>query len=253
MESGKNQAIPETHVQAQRAGSLVRRDRPFNSRKRPPVAVRTEKALPVRRSSRKGKERTGTLGIRHWTFRHSFVIGYFVIGHLTPGAVAGLLWFALCLPGCGYSVGYRAPPGVKTVAVPIFQNSTFGLRRDIEFELTALVRSELHARTELRVVDSADADLILRGNIVEFDEDLVVQGRRNQKEESDVRAVVDLSIEDHVNGYRSSRRVDYVQPFSPALGEVFDDARRETLENLAERIVNALEYWGDYDDFSEQD
>lgn len=159
----------------------------------------------------------------------------------------------LSLPSCGYSVGYRAPPGVKTVAVPIFQNSTFGLRRDIEFELTALVRAEILSRTDLRVVDSASADLVVRGNIVEFDEDLVVQGKRNRKEESDLRAVVDFTIEDYANGFRSSRRVDYVQPFSPVLGEVFDDARRQTLENLAERIVNSVEYWGEYEDFREQD
>ena len=90
--------------------------------------------------------------------------------------------------------------------------------------------------------------MVLRGNIVEFSEDLVVEGRRDRKIESDVRAVVDIVIEDYRNGFRFSRRVRDTQPFSPALGETFAVGRRRALENLAERIVAAAEFWDDYED-----
>ena len=56
----------------------------------------------------------------------------------TGGAVMGLgLWgLLLAGPGCGYSLGYRAPTGVETIAIPIFQNVTFPLWREVEYEVT---------------------------------------------------------------------------------------------------------------------
>ncbi len=164
-------------------------------------------------------------------------------------ALRSLLILAAAAPvGCGYTTGYGTPPGAETVAVPIFHNSTFALRRDLEFELTSLVRRELQARTSLRLVDSGHADLVVRGNIVEFAEERVVEARRNEKIESNVRAVVDLVVEDYVNGYRRVLRVRDDQPFSPVSGETFEQGRRRALENLAERIVARIEYWDDYDE-----
>jgi hypothetical protein len=147
--------------------------------------------------------------------------------------------------GCGYTVGFIAPPGASTIAVPIFHNSTLGLRREIEYELSLLVRRELQQRTELRLVDAESADLVLRGNIVEFREDLVVDENRNRKVESTLSASVDVSLEDHINLARYTRRVTTREPFSPALGETFDETSPRALQNLAERIVAAIEYWGD--------
>ena len=53
-----------------------------------------------------------------------------------------LLLLVVALVGCGYTLGYRRPEGVFNLAVPVFRNETFPLRREIEIELTRAVRQE---------------------------------------------------------------------------------------------------------------
>ncbi|MBI4583943.1 MAG: hypothetical protein HY717_07965 [Planctomycetes bacterium] len=162
-----------------------------------------------------------------------------------PDALAALL--LVLASGCGYTLGYRTPPQVLTIAVPIFHNATFPLRREVEFDLTSLVRQEIQKRTALAVVPEDEADLVLRGTIVDFREHLVVEGRNDAKIESNIDAVVDLVVEDYQNGVQMKRRVRTVEPFSLLAGETFNEGRRRALGNLAERIVAAVEYWDDYD------
>ena len=153
------------------------------------------------------------------------------------------------LVGCGYSLGHRAPPGVRTVAIPIFHNTTFPLRREVEFNLTSAVRQELQRRSSLRLVDSEDADMVLRGTILEFRETLLVEGDRDEKVESSVFAVVSLVLEDKFNGYEVELpRVTTSEPFSPSNQGSFESGSRSVVERLAERIVAAMEYWDDYED-----
>ena len=170
-----------------------------------------------------------------------------------PSLVAILL-IACCASGCGYSVGFRAPPGVYTIGVPIFHNSTFPLRREIEYVLTSEVRREIQTRTELRVVASEDADLVLRGHIVVFREVLVVEGEGDSKIDSNLHAVVRLVMEDSRNGFElRPEPVETVEPFSQAAGETFEDATQRALRDLAKRIVAAIEYWDDYDNEVEEE
>lgn len=168
---------------------------------------------------------------------------WFLLGALAPAAAVPA--------GCGYSLGFQAPPGVSTVAVPIFHNATFPLRREVEHDLTLMVRREIIARTSLRLVPEAEADLVLLGRIIEFREGLVVEGRRDAKVESNVVAVVDVEIIDHRNGYRNRKRVRGTEPFSAEAGESFEEARRRAIGNIAERIVAAMGYFDDYEDGAE--
>jgi hypothetical protein len=165
-----------------------------------------------------------------------------------------LLLLTAALPGCGYSLGYIAPPDVQTVAVPIFHNATFPLRRDVEYKLTSAVRKEILERTTLRLVDSDEAHMVLRGRIVEFRELLVVEGDRDVKVESSVFAAVDLSLEDQVNKFRVQLpRVTTTEPFSARASDSFESSTGNVVERLAERIVAAMEYWDDYDDVALDD
>ncbi|MGH9362899.1 MAG: LPS assembly lipoprotein LptE, partial [Thermoanaerobaculia bacterium] len=123
-------------------------------------------------------------------------------------------WIAVAGTGCGYSLGYQVAPGARTAAVPIFLNTTFPLRREIEFELTSAFRQELLARTRLKLVDeSAGPDLVVRGRIVEFREGLVAEGRRDEKVESSVLATVELEVENYLDGTR--RLVEPVRDIEP--------------------------------------
>ncbi len=150
---------------------------------------------------------------------------------------------ALLASSCGYSLGYRAPPGVETVAVPIFQNATFPLRRGVEYEITSRFREELQARTPLRLVDSRSADLVIVGRVREFRDPTVAEGPHDERIESVLVVAVDLTIEDYVNGTRSEATVEVVEPFSDQLGETAMSVRSRAFKNLAERMALAVESW----------
>ena len=91
------------------------------------------------------------------------------------------LWLVLtALTGCGYSLGYRTPSAVQSVAVPIFQNQTFPLRREIEYELTSAFRKEIQARTQLCLTNSLDADMVVHGTIRYYRERVIAEGDSDQ-------------------------------------------------------------------------
>ena len=83
-----------------------------------------------------------------------------------------LLPFALGLlvsSSCGYHVagrGDRLPPDVKTIAVPIFANSTTKFR--IEQKVSAAITREFIERTKYRITPNpAAADAVLKGEITD--------------------------------------------------------------------------------------
>jgi outer membrane lipopolysaccharide assembly protein LptE/RlpB len=81
-----------------------------------------------------------------------------------------LSFLALTLAaGCGYHTAGSAahiPPGVQTLAVPIFSTRTQAYHTEMAF--TQAVVRELNTRTRYRILnsDSNDADATLRGTIV---------------------------------------------------------------------------------------
>ncbi len=71
-----------------------------------------------------------------------------------------LLLLILSSLGCGYSAGYKMPPGVIKLAVPMFENQTFPLRREIEYDMTRAVRQELELRTDAILVARGGEDAV---------------------------------------------------------------------------------------------
>ena len=159
------------------------------------------------------------------------------------GRFLSLAIFLGCLVGCGYAPGFQRPDGVETIAVPTFDNLTFPLRREVEHELTAAVRRELQSRSPLRLVASEHADLTLYGTVVQFDEYVVAEGRRDEKLESSIVLTVELLIEDYQNHTVRRETVLQSEPISIAGGESFEAARGRAIDNLAERILILLEAW----------
>ena len=75
--------------------------------------------------------------------------------------------------GCGYSVGLggNLPSHLKTVAVPIFVNST--QQPAVESVITAAVVNAFVTSGRLKVVSVKEADAILEGNIVSYNLDSI--------------------------------------------------------------------------------
>ena len=72
-------------------------------------------------------------------------------------AAAALVFAAAA--GCGYTPGYRTPASVSTISVPIFDNHTFPLRREVEYDLTSAFRRQIQSRTALSIVDHGDENV----------------------------------------------------------------------------------------------
>ncbi|MCA8960941.1 MAG: LptE family protein [Planctomycetes bacterium] len=157
--------------------------------------------------------------------------------------VCGIGLLVACL-GCGYSFGYRLPDGVRTLSVPTFDNQTFPLRREVEFDLTRAVRRELLLGTDADVVNGDRADAVLHGTIRRFDERVLSEGRSDVVQESSILVEVRVKLVKSVDGSVLFDQVisDHAA-FSVVAGETVDDARREAINEIAERLVAELEAW----------
>ena len=155
-------------------------------------------------------------------------------------ALLGALVAALC--GCGYSTGTLIPRGYRTIAVPVFDNTTH--RHDIEWELTRAVVEEINSRTALRVVDPADSpDLVLNGTLVDADEEVLSHMARQRIRESAYFLTAEIEVTDAHSGKALVKRsrVTERESFVPQIGEDVRTAREEAGRALAERIVERLE------------
>ncbi len=163
-----------------------------------------------------------------------------------------LLFLAACLSlpllfaGCGYSTGFVLPEGTRTIAVPIFRNETFPLRRDLEVELTRAVKRELQLRTDARVVaDRASADAVLEGIILDFSQGVLAEGADDEVQESGIVVRVRIRLIRARDGSELVGQTDIREdePYSNVAGETIDLARGRVVEELARSVVIALEPW----------
>lgn len=149
---------------------------------------------------------------------------------------------ALLAAGCGYSSGTLVPEGYRTIAVPVFDNTT--RRHDLEWEVTRQVVEEIQSRTALRVVDPSDSpDLVLAGKLVDAEEDVLSHRDRQRIRESAYFLTAEVEVLDVRAGKPlvAKDRVTERESFVPELGEDVRSARAEAGRALAERIVRRLE------------
>src|SRR5436190_1005141 len=112
---------------------------------------------------------------------------------------AVLAVFVAALTACGYSTGSLAPKGRRTIAVPVFENPT--RRHDLQFELTRAVVEEIGSRTSLRVVSPSDSpDLVLKGSLVEVDEDVLSHADDQRIRESAYFLTAEIEVVDARTG-----------------------------------------------------
>ena len=106
------------------------------------------------------------------------------------------LVLAAALGGCGYSVGLggNLPSHIKTVAVPIFRNST--QQPAIENFITAAVVNAFVTSGRLKVVPIGAADSILEGDIVGYHLDSIAFNPQINVTEYRLRVRVNIRFRD---------------------------------------------------------
>jgi len=111
--------------------------------------------------------------------------------HLLAGLVLACL-----VGGCGYSVGMggNLPSHIKTVAVPIFVNST--QQPAVESVITAAVINAFVTSGRLKVVSVKEADSILEGNIIGYNLDSIAFNPQINVTEYRLRVRVNILFRD---------------------------------------------------------
>jgi len=82
-----------------------------------------------------------------------------------------LLLASFFFTGCGYQIagrGAHIPEGVRTIAIPVFENKT--LEPIVEEEFTPVVIREFLRDSRIEVVNRPQAGLVLRGSVTSYKE-----------------------------------------------------------------------------------
>ncbi|MFQ5482208.1 MAG: LPS assembly lipoprotein LptE [Nitrospinaceae bacterium] len=95
----------------------------------------------------------------------------FLSGGIWRPAAAGFLACVLLIPACGYRLvgtGSALPPHIKTLAVPLFRNTS--AEPTLQRQLTETIRRAFITDGRLRLVDDPKkADLLLKGTLNFYD------------------------------------------------------------------------------------
>lgn len=168
-------------------------------------------------------------------------------GWLGGVALAGLLVGSLggCAsdPRRGYSFESPWPAGVRSVAVPIFENTTYDA--GVETELTEAVIKEFQRVSGIRVVQSGPADSTLRAVVVGSDlRRLSVERTTGLTQELGVVLTLDFDWKDNRTGkvITSRRAFAGSDTFVSALptGERIETGRHAAAQRLAKDLVAEL-------------
>jgi hypothetical protein len=143
--------------------------------------------------------------------------------------------------GCSYSAKSLMPQGIRTVAVPVFDNLTF--RELLELPLTRAVVQEIQTKTGLQVVEAARADSILEGTIADLEQRVLTEDLTDAVTEFRVTVVVDVIWRDRRTGEVLWSRTGLRESdeFRTPLGENLEVGQERAFDSMARRIVLEME------------
>ncbi|WZP00502.1 LPS assembly lipoprotein LptE [Isosphaeraceae bacterium EP7] len=146
--------------------------------------------------------------------------------------------------GCGYSVRPPFDKSIRTIYVPVFRSVTF--KRDVNFQLTELVKKEIANRTPFKLVNDPDAaDTILDGEVNFADKNLIVESPFNLPRL--LNAVMTVSVNWTDNRDNPDKKpvppalISEAVNFAPELGETAETAFYKVNQKLAIQIVGMME------------
>ena len=165
------------------------------------------------------------------------------------GRRACLLIMITLLAGCGYTVGNDFRTDIKSVHVPIFDNTTN--RRGIEFQLTEYVQKEITKRAQYRLSKGLNADTKLTGKIIGFRKDVLGETAQDDPRELQISLMVQVKWEDIRTGNILAQEELPLSPdaipmtaqgeFAPELGQSLATALDQAMQGMARKIVNLME------------
>ncbi|HEX7079196.1 MAG TPA: LptE family protein [Candidatus Eisenbacteria bacterium] len=156
---------------------------------------------------------------------------------------AAALALAIASGGCGYTMSSVLPSHIKTLAIPVFANSTveFGLSDDVT---QALVNAFLNDR-RLRIVGEREADAVLRGTVVSYRNQVFGYTQQERATQYEIVLVVKVLFRDMVKN-RDLWKEDAltvqttynVVAVGAAPAQTEADGRRDVIQKLADQVVS---------------
>ena len=109
---------------------------------------------------------------------------------------------ALCLSlaSCGYSAGLRAPEGYSTIGLEFFGNDSD--LRDLEADLYQAISLSLNQLVGTPLAAPGEANLVVRGNIIEYRRRGGARDENNLRQETGVRLTVEAYLWNRRTGAR---------------------------------------------------
>lgn len=167
-----------------------------------------------------------------------------------------MVFLAVSITGCGYSTRSLLPNHIKTIYVEPFKNSIdFASegRRNIYFPLLEVnSRNAIIERYifdgNLRVSESQNADLVLKGELINYDRTALRYTDNDDVQEYRVYITVKLELWDAVNQEymwtESSFTGEATYFITGALATTEESAVAEAITDLARRVVErTIENW----------
>ena len=148
-----------------------------------------------------------------------------------------ILAAVILLAGCGvYSFSSSSLGGVKTIAIPQFENSS--LEYGIQDEITSQVIEKFIADNSLKVTAQKDADAVLRGEIVKYERVPYTYDKSDNVSEYKVNIIVNFVVEKR-GGKALLERNNLLGfgVYNSSTGTE-DDGKRLAIDKLAKDIVD---------------
>jgi hypothetical protein len=162
-------------------------------------------------------------------------------GRRAADAACGLALLAALLPACvTLHRGGLYDTSRDQVFVGYFYNETF--YRDVEFELTEEVVSEILSRPGLRLSSKEDAEVLLSGRVLDVDQRVLSEDKTQVPTSSTTQVTVEVVVTDARTGaVLRQRKLTQRGEFVEARGETIDSGRAVAFRFLARDIVRVLE------------
>lgn len=163
------------------------------------------------------------------------------------------LWLAsLPAAGCGYHLAGRGgtlPEGVRSVAVPVFENAT--RRPEVEQRVTERIIEELTTRSDAKILPGRDgADALLSGTISGFESSPVLLTSEGRATRYEVTVTARVRLEDLRSGrllWANDQFVFRQQYDVPELADCvevdkdcFFDREIEAIEDVAREFAESV-------------
>lgn len=158
--------------------------------------------------------------------------------------LAGSVAFGLLAGSCAYTTSTALLPShLKTVAIPVFENTTG--EYTLPQEITDAVLARFVQDNHLKVVDERSADCVVRGRVTGYRNAVFGFSTTNRAQEYRVTITVSVVFKDQVRNremWREDEMVKtanyYVQDVPGQTAKTELDGRKEAIQKIADEIIS---------------